>query len=76
MSKLDKWYIGELGLMEKNQSKESIFTKIQLFIIKVDGFMMKKMVKDDLFFQMENILEHGKIMLDMVKENLENLIIN
>lgn len=76
MSKLDKWYIGELGLMAKNQSKESIFTKIQLFIIKVDGFMMKKMVKDDLFFQMENILEHGKIMLDMVKENLENLIIN
>jgi hypothetical protein len=69
MSRLDKLYIGELGLMVKNQSREYIFTRIQLFTIKVDGFKMKKMVKEDLFFQMENILDHGKIMLDTVKEN-------
>ena len=69
MSRLDKLYIGELGLMAKNQSREYIFTRIQVSIIKADGFMMKKMVKGDLFFQMENILEHGKIMLDTVKEN-------
>jgi len=62
--------------MVKNQSREYIFTRIQLFTIKVDGFKMKKMVKEDLFFQMENILDHGKIMLDTVKENWENLIIN
>ena len=55
--------------MVKNQSREYIFTRIQLFTIKVDGFKMKKMVKEDLFFQMENILDHGKIMLDTVKEN-------
>lgn len=69
MSRLDKLYIGELGLMVKNQSREYIFTRIQLFTIKVDGFKMKKMVKEDLFFQTENILDHGKIMLDTVKEN-------
>ena len=69
MSRLDKLYIGELGLMVKNQSREYIFTRIRLFTIKVDGFKMKKMVKEDLFFQTENILDHGKIMLDMDKEN-------
>jgi hypothetical protein len=69
MSRLDKLYIGELGLMVKNQSREYIFTRIRLFTIKVDGFKMKKMVKEDLFFQTENILDHGKIMLDTVKEN-------
>ena len=69
MSRLDKLYIGVLGLMVKNQSREYIFIRIQLFTIKVDGFKMKKMVKEDLFFQTENILDHGKIMLDTVKEN-------
>ena len=69
MSRLDKLYIGELGLMVKNQSREYIFTRIRLFTIKVDGFKMKKMVKEDLFFQTENILDHGKIMLETVKEN-------
>lgn len=69
MSRLDKLYIGELGLMVKNQSREYIFTRIQLFTIKVDGFKMKKMVKEDLFFQTENILDRGKIMLDTAKEN-------
>ncbi len=62
--------------MVKNQNKAFIFTKIQQFTIKADGFMMKKTVKGDLFFQVENILEHGKIMLGMAKENSENLIIN
>ena len=69
MSRLDKLFIGVLGLMVKNQSREYIFTRIQLFTIKVDGFKMKKMVKEDFFFQTENILDHGKIMLDPVKEN-------
>ena len=69
MSRLDKLFIGVLGLMVKNQSREYIFTRIQLFTIKVDGFKMKKMVKEDFFFQTENILDHGKIMLDTVKEN-------
>ena len=69
MSRLDKLYIGELGLMVKNQSREYIFTRIQLFTIKVDGFKMKKMVKEDLFFQTENKLDHGKIMVETVKEN-------
>jgi len=66
---LDKLYTEELGLMAKDQSREYIFTRTRAFIIKVAGFRMKKMAKEDLFFQMDNILAHGKIMLDMDKEN-------
>jgi len=55
--------------MAKNHSRGYIFTRVRVLIIKEGGFKMKKMVKGDLFVPMENILAHGKIMLDMDKEN-------
>lgn len=66
---MDKLYIEVLGLMAKNHSRGYIFTRVRVLIIKEGGFKMKKMVKGDLFVPMENILAHGKIMLDMDKEN-------